>query len=118
MCGSVAGSELSKNAIRNTKQRGIVVHGTNDLYLEGNILHNTRGHAVMLEDGAEQGNTFLRNLGAVGHGVENRISEDESDPTPSTFWITNPQNTWIGNVAGKLDCASSVGYVYYPRHKD
>jgi hypothetical protein len=42
MCGSVG----------NTKQRGIVVHGTNDLILKENILHNTRGHAVMLEDGA------------------------------------------------------------------
>jgi len=65
MCGSVAGSILSKNSVRNTKQRGIVVHGSNDLYLEGNILHNTRGHGFMLEDGAETGNTFIHNLGAV-----------------------------------------------------
>jgi len=99
MCGSVAGSVLSKNSVRNTKQRGIVVHGSNDLYLEGNVLHNTKGHAVMLEDGAEQGNTFMYNLGAVGNPVEIRISDDESDTAPSTFWITNPQNTWIGNVA-------------------
>ena len=76
MCESVAGSVLSKNAVRNTKQRGIVVHGSNDLYVEGNILHNTKGHAVMLEDGAEQGNTFIYNLGAVGHGVEIKISDD------------------------------------------
>ena len=53
----------------------------------------------MLEDGAEQGNTFEQNLGAVGHGVDNRISDNESDPTPATFWITNPQNYFIGNVA-------------------
>ncbi|KAL3913108.1 MAG: hypothetical protein SGARI_000821, partial [Bacillariaceae sp.] len=99
MCDSVDGSLVSKVSIRDTKQRGIVVHGTNDLYLGHNILHNTRGHAVMLEDGGETGNTFERNLGAVGHGVEIPISDDESDPTPSTFWITNPQNTWIGNVA-------------------
>lgn len=53
----------------------------------------------MLEDGAEQGNTFERNVGAVGHGVDIRISDDESDTTPATFWITNPKNTWIENVA-------------------
>lgn len=46
----------------------------------------------MLEDGAEQGNKFERNLGAVGHGVDIRISDDESDTAPSTFWITNPQS--------------------------
>jgi len=99
MCGSVAGSVLSKNSIRDTKQRGIVVHGSHDLLVEGNVLHNTKGHAVMLEDGAEQGNVFLSNLGAVGHPVEVLISEDESDNAPSTFWITNPRNRWIGNVA-------------------
>lgn len=99
MCGSVDGSIVSKLAVRNTKQRGIVVHGTNDLHLNENILHNTRGHAMMLEDGGETGNTFERNLGAVGHGVEIRISDAESDTNPATFWMTNPDNTWIGNVA-------------------
>jgi len=99
MCGSVAGSILSKNSVRNTKQRGVVVHGSNDLYLEGNILHNTRGHGFMLEDGAETGNTFIHNLGAVGHPVDVRISDAESDTNPATYWITNPQNKWIGNVA-------------------
>lgn len=53
----------------------------------------------MLEDGAETGNTFMYNLGAVGNAVEIRISDAESDTAPATFWITNPQNTWIGNVA-------------------
>ncbi|KAL3906393.1 MAG: hypothetical protein SGILL_009288 [Bacillariaceae sp.] len=43
MCDSVVGSLVSKVSIRDTKQRGIVVHGTNDLYLGQNILHNTRG---------------------------------------------------------------------------
>jgi len=99
MCGNVTGSVVSKNTIRNSKQRGIVVHGTNDLYVSENILYNIRGHAVMLEDGGERWNIFERNLGAVGHGVDKLISNDESDHTPSTFWITNPQNTWIGNVA-------------------
>ena len=43
MCASVSGSTLSKNTIRNTKQRGIVVHGSNDLNLYENILYDTRG---------------------------------------------------------------------------
>jgi len=99
MCGNVTGSVVSKNTIRNTKQRGIVVHGTNKLYVSENIFHNTRGHVVVLEDGGERWNIFERNLGSVGHGVEKLISRGDSDNSPSTFWITNPQNTWKGNVA-------------------
>ena len=99
MCNSVLGSVVSKNSVRNTKQRAIVVHGTDDLYLEGNVIHNVRGHGFMLEDGAEQGNKFIRNLGAVSLPVDTLISNDESDNLPSTFWITNPQNTWQENVA-------------------
>ena len=62
----------------------------------------------MLEDGAEQGNTFKRNVGAVGHGVDILISDDESDKTPSTFWITNPCNTWIHNVAAGSEFSGEV----------
>ena len=59
----------------------------------------------MLEDGIETGNSFLRNLGArtsrpstliPNHGT-NGYETDQF--LPSTFWITNPTNTWMGNVA-------------------
>ena len=57
-----------------------------------------------MEDGIETGNQFIRNLGAQT-GIPAVIIPNlgpngvETDSDPSTFWITNPTNTWIGNVA-------------------
>eukprot|EP01063_Lacrimia_lanifica_P040461 TRINITY_DN9171_c0_g1_i1.p1 TRINITY_DN9171_c0_g1~~TRINITY_DN9171_c0_g1_i1.p1 ORF type:complete len:1511 (+),score=550.46 TRINITY_DN9171_c0_g1_i1:43-4575(+) len=99
MCASAMGSVLAKNSVRDSKQRGIVIHGTNDVLVAENVMHNTRGHGFLLEDGAETGNVVHRNLGAVSHGVTTLISPAESDNAPATFWLTNPDNTFTENVA-------------------
>lgn len=69
-----------------------------------NVAYDTAGHCFMTEDGIEQGNEFLYNLGALTRSVDVKIPDDgsngdETDDEPSTFWMTNPSNTWIGNVA-------------------
>lgn len=54
----------------------------------------------MLEDGGEVDNIFRRNLGAMTMAAIRPISNEETDHLlPSTFWCSNPQNTWIENVA-------------------
>jgi hypothetical protein len=54
----------------------------------------------MLEDGGEWDNSFIRNLGAKVDRLPQGVPRDgESDFFPSVFWITNPQNEFIGNVA-------------------
>ncbi|KAL7551020.1 hypothetical protein ACHAWF_014219 [Thalassiosira exigua] len=100
MCDSVNGSVVEKNVIRNSNQRCLVIHGTDDVQIRENVAFNTSGHCFMLEDGAEQGNEFHYNLGAGTRSVQTTIKDDESDDMPATFWLTNPNNTWIGNVAG------------------
>jgi hypothetical protein len=103
-CGDVSGALVARNAIRQSNQRCVVVHGTNKLRIEENVAFDTKGHCFVLEDGIETGNEFIRNLGAMT-GIPNTLIPDlgpngiETDDTPSTFWITNPSNTWIGNVA-------------------
>lgn len=104
LSGHVTGSYVSKNLIRESNQRCIVVHGTHYLNVEGNVAYDTAGHCFMLEDGQEQYNVFRDNLGALTRRVQNLIPDDgsngeETDDRPSTFWITNPTNSWIGNVA-------------------
>jgi hypothetical protein len=104
LCGDVSGAIVIKNTIRLSNQRCIVVHGTNNLRVESNIAFNTKGHCFMLEDGIETGNTFIRNLGAMT-SIAQRIIPNmgtngkETDNSPATFWITNPTNSWIENVA-------------------
>lgn len=54
----------------------------------------------MLEDGGELDNKFLKNIGSHTRVSSRIVRPFESDNTiPSTFWIPNPSNTWIGNVA-------------------
>ena len=64
-----------------------------------NVAFDTKGHCYFTEDGIETGNSFLRNIGVYTRDPDVMISNDETDNTPSTFWITNPTNTWLGNVA-------------------
>jgi hypothetical protein len=103
-CGNSTGSVVAKNTIRQSNQRCVVVHGTDYLRIEENIAYDTKGHCFMLEDGMETGNQFIRNIGAQT-GIPVTIIPNhgpngvETDYDPATFWITNPTNTWIGNVA-------------------
>ena len=104
LSGYVTGSIVSKNLIRESNQRCIVIHGTNYLTVEGNVAYNTAGHCFMTEDGNEKNNVFQNNLGALTRRVDNVIPDnglngEETDDRPSTFWITQPLNSWEGNVA-------------------
>jgi hypothetical protein len=103
-CNDVAGSIVSKNTIRQSNQRCVVVHGTNKLRIEENVAFDTKGHCYMTEDGMEMNNQFIRNLGAQT-GIPARIIPNsgtngkETDGEPATFWITAPTNFFDGNVA-------------------
>ena len=104
-CGDVPGSAIVKNVIRQSNQRCVVVHGTNKLRIEQNVAFDTKGHCFITEDGIETDNEFIRNLGAKtgkpGIRIPNMGSNGvETDvDIPSTFWITNASNKFIGNVA-------------------
>ncbi|CAI5458328.1 unnamed protein product, partial [Closterium sp. Yama58-4] len=107
VCGDDGGrSVVRKNVMHDSKQRCVVVHTTFNLTVEENVAYHTRGHCFMVEEGGETGNTFLRNLGIWTRAVEVLIplssdptKTEETDDNPSTFWITNPNNNLIGNVA-------------------
>jgi hypothetical protein len=71
--------------------------------VKDNVAYNTNGHCYFLEDGGEEYNTFDHNLGINARGVPN-LKEDPlqiipTDSSPSIFWITNPNNTFINNAA-------------------
>jgi hypothetical protein len=116
-CNNVTGSTVSRNTIRQSNQRCVVVHGTNQLRIENNVAFDTKGHCYMTEDGSETGNEFLYNLGAQT-GKPSIIIPDEgpngkeTDGEPSTYWITNPTNSFIGNVAAGSEHS---GYWFEPK---
>src|SRR4026208_1065675 len=126
LIGDAKGQYIRNAAIHDTYNRCVTVHGTNFLRVENNVTYNTVGHCFFLEDGIEHGNEFVRNLGiqtkchtskpcvptnlaASGEprtGKNGQQSKDvllPSDNTASTFWITNPDNTYRDNVAAGSD---------------
>ena len=134
LVGEGAGQYIRNSAIHDTYSRCVTVHGTNNVSVENNVTYNTVGHCFFLEDGIETGNRFVRNLGiqtkchptlpcepthlgpaglatsTPGRGAAGQKSKNiliASDNTASTFWITNPDNTYQGNVAAGSD---AVGF--------
>lgn len=123
LVGDGAGQYLRNSAIHDTYSRCVTVHGTNNVRVENNVTFNNVGHCFFLEDGVETGNQFIGNLGIMtkchptlpcdptnlgpGRPVSNGQESDQmllpSDNTAATFWITNPDNIYRGNVAAGSD---------------
>lgn len=61
------------NAIENSQQRGIIVHGTHNSRVVDNVLYNVRGANVYLEDGNEMWNTLAYNVAVCPFPIQDSI---------------------------------------------
>jgi cell migration-inducing and hyaluronan-binding protein len=141
LVGDAKGQYIRNAAIHDTYNRCVTVHGTNNLQVENNVTYNTVGHCFFLEDGIETGNQYIRNLaiqtkchtskpcdptnlapfGSTGDGLNFKTTGQQSkdilipsDNTVSSFWITNPENTYRDNVAAGSD---ATGFWFaFPEH--
>jgi cell migration-inducing and hyaluronan-binding protein len=141
LIGDAKGQYIRNAAIHDTYNRCVTVHGTNNLQVENNVTYNTVGHCFFLEDGIETGNQYIRNLaiqtkchtskpcdptnlapfGSTSHklnfvttGQDSKDVLIPSDNTVSSFWITNPENTYRDNVAAGSD---ATGFWFaFPEH--
>lgn len=94
--------EVRNNAIWDSRNRCVTIHGTNDVVLDHNICYDIEGHAVFLEDAVERRNQITNNLVLrVREPQQALIDSDRPNFTrgPSGFWLTNPDNTVTGNLA-------------------
>jgi hypothetical protein len=87
MSGDVAGSVVRNNAVVNSNQRCVVVHQTHKVRVENNVAYNAFGHCFILEDGTEEDNHFVGNLGVLTRNQQ--ITIGATDHEASLFWITN-----------------------------
>ena len=108
LAGNVEGQYFRNNAVWKTFNRCLTIHGTSNLKVSGNVCYDNIGHAYFLEDGAETGNVLDHNLGLVTRRPANGEALLPSDVDPATYWITNPDNTYRGNVA-----AGSRGFGFW-----
>lgn len=106
--GNVSGQYIKNSSIHRSFQRCVTVHGTHNAEVNNNVCYNHFGHGYFLEDGDETGNKFIGNLGMLSKRPlpgRNLLASDihtadiDRFPGPSTFWISNPNNHFQGNVA-------------------
>jgi hypothetical protein len=97
--------------------RCITIHGTNQAYVARNTAYHISGHCYYLEDGVEENNTFEHNFAGYIHMIGPITNPDRyysqrqddvwsqasvlvpADVTASGFYISNPNNNYIGNAA-------------------
>ncbi len=83
-------------SVNGSVQRGIVVHGTENVRVSGNVSFNTPGHNFVIEDPAAKNNLIERNLGLVNITPSPALNEftlvRQSDMTPANFWINGARN--------------------------
>jgi cell migration-inducing and hyaluronan-binding protein len=141
LVGDAQGQYIRNAAIHDTYSRCVTVHGTNYLQIENNVTYNTVGHCFFLEDGIEHDNRFVRNVaiqtkchtslpcdptnlapfGSTEDGLNFKTTGQDSpevlipsDNTVSSFWVTNPDNIFVDNVAAGSDATGF--WLAFPEH--
>ncbi|TWT43117.1 G8 domain-containing protein [Botrimarina hoheduenensis] len=121
IAGDRTGDILRGASITNSNNRGVTVHGTHNLLIENNVLHDIHGHGFFVEDAVETGNLFRANIALGIHAVGRSEAvgdnaPDLNDPfivdthdhvgqnptrflSSAAFWVTNPDNDFVGNIA-------------------
>ena len=89
-------SSVEGCAIHKSFNRALTAHACHNLNVKRNVAYNVMGHQYFIEDGIESGNTYTENVGLIAHRAFSLLNADQ---TPACFWITNPNNNFIGNHA-------------------
>lgn len=111
-----SGDYVKNNSIHDSFQRAIVVHGTNNALVEGNVAFNITNHAfVWAEDGNEVRNSFIKNLAVFNKNpkdaefafpISNPLfgNTSQSEFRSASFWGRGFNHTITGNIAaGSVD---------------
>lgn len=103
LCGDLTGmdSYFRSSTIDESYFRGVTIHGTQGVLVKDNVFWNISGHVFFLEDGSEYGNVMDHNL-AVYNNIKTTgfaLDSDMAIDGLSVYWLTNPNNTFINNIA-------------------
>jgi len=100
MIGNIHKSQVIGNAVHQTYNRAFTVHGVHYYQVKDNVAFNTMGHTYFIEDAIETNNLFDNNLAIL---TKRSWSLLNTDQTPASFWITNPNNIFRNNHAAGSD---------------
>ena len=96
LIGRVTKSYVRNNAVERSYNRGTTLHGVHYLRVERNCYWDVMGHGLFVEDGAETKNYVAYNVVAGNIPSHSLLN---TDATPGCFWITHPDNIFVGNRA-------------------
>jgi len=101
LVGEAPGQYLRNCSVNGSFQRGVVVHGTQQVRVEGNVVFDSVGHNFTVEDESTTDNVFTGNLAIANriglHGNEALLAQ--SDNSPAGFWIKSARNAFTHNSA-------------------
>lgn len=103
MAGDQSASFVCNASVHDSFNRALTIHGTQNLRVDGLVAYRSYGHLVFLEDGVETGNRLTNNLAMRALAPPEARRLLTSDASPACFWVTNPANDLVGNVAAGSD---------------
>lgn len=109
------GQYIRNSVINSSANRGIVIHGTNGLLIQNNIVYDILGHGIFTEDAVERRNTIDGNLvlHVRNQSPQNALKLHETGVRgASCFWLSNPDNTITNNIAA--DCGTNGFWLAFP----
>ncbi len=126
LAGDVKGQYFKNSSIHQSYQRCVVIHESMNAVVDNNTCFDFKGHGFFLETGNETGNTFSRNLAilakypspgkallASDRNLHDEGIRDHRFAGVSAFWISNPDNRVMNNVA-----SGSVGTGFWMAFAD
>lgn len=96
---------IENSTVQESSNRGIVIHATNGVRVDHNILFDISGHGFFLEDNVERRNLLEDNLCLRVRNPAQPLKLHEADGFQvgsSCYWITNPDNILRRNVAADV----------------
>lgn len=102
-----AGQFIEDSSVHRSFSRAVTIHGTDYARVERVVAYDHMGHGIFFEDGSERFNKIYDNLvlftrrPAPGDELvpTDNSDNEEQNRTPASYWISNPNNEFIGNVA-------------------
>ncbi|MBI3047892.1 MAG: hypothetical protein HYY76_06230 [Acidobacteria bacterium] len=101
---------LIGNAVDDASKWGITIHNSHYGLIQDNVVYNSRGAAIVTEDGNESHNVFERNFAMRSEGSgefapRSGYGGATNDPggEGAGFWLRGPNNILRNNVAANVD---------------
>ena len=108
MIGNVRNSYVRSCSVHRTFNRAVTIHGVHHLRVMDNVAFDTMGHTYFTEDAVETKNVITGNLAVLTQASNALLNTDQ---TPASFWLVNPDNTVTDNAAAG---SSNYGFWYKP----